>query len=848
MRVPTATYRIQFRNGMTFDRAAALTPYLKRLGISHLYASPIFTATSGSTHGYDVTDFNEIEPEIGGREGFERMVRALKSAGLGLIIDIVPNHMASSLENPWWRDVVENGEKSHYARHFDIDWSRRLTLPFLGDTFEKVLEAGEISVKPDPKTGNPALAYYETFYPLAPETHAEAAKANDKPAIARLHDRQPYRLMSWRDAPSDLSYRRFFEITGLAGVRVEDGKVFDDAHRLILELVHSGAVDGLRVDHVDGLADPKSYLERLRHEAGPDCYITVEKILGEGEQLPSDWPVCGTTGYEFIAALSDALVDGVKLDDLRAAYETVIGRPVDMAAELRNAKLLMVDRNFAGEVSILLKLALRIARTEGHDSSLSEQAVRAALRELLVGFPVYRTYGTRQGLPPEGRQMLEHVLEAVRAGANAPEPAALAFLERILVGDVEQDATGPAFEFRTRFQQLTGPLMAKSIEDTLFFRQHMALALNEVGAEPLPRDFSLDRFHAEMQTRRQRQPDGLSGTSTHDTKRGEDARARLYAITEAPQLWAEAVARWREINASAVKRLDDGPAPEPELEWMLYQALAGVWPPGLDAKDEAGLKALQERFLPYVEKALREAKLRTDWADNRQDYETAVKDYAANLLSLENRAFLDDFSKTIQPFILAGLVNSLTQTIVKLTAPGVPDVYQGSEGLDFSLVDPDNRREPDFAALDKHLSEKQFSESEAFVSDDEAEWLRGNLKQQVTAVLLRLRQEAPSLFRKGDYLPLAVSGNRAGNILAFARTDGDDTLLVIAPRLVFDAFRQGFSAHRADGWAQTEVTLPAGLSGRSYRDIITGRTIAPGASIAIDAIFAPHPFALLVAE
>jgi (1->4)-alpha-D-glucan 1-alpha-D-glucosylmutase len=277
VKIPTATYRIQFRNGMTFDRAAGLVPYLKRLGISHLYASPIFTATSGSTHGYDVTDANEIEPTIGGREGFERMVTALKRAGLGLILDIVPNHMAASLENPWWRDVIENGEKSRYARHFDINWSRRLTLPFLGETFESVLENGEIAVKPDPKTGRPAFAYYDTFYPLAPETWEgrDVLKLTDKTELAELHERQPYRLMSWRDAPRDLSYRRFFEITGLAGVRVEDKAVFDDTHRLILELVHSGVAEGLRVDHVDGLADPKAYLERLRQETGPDCYITV---------------------------------------------------------------------------------------------------------------------------------------------------------------------------------------------------------------------------------------------------------------------------------------------------------------------------------------------------------------------------------------------------------------------------------------------------------------------------------------------------------------------------------------------------------------------------------------------
>ena len=846
MMIPTATYRIQFRNGMTFDRVSGLVPYLKRLGISHLYASPIFTATTGSTHGYDVTDANEIDPAIGGRDGFERMVKALKAEGLGLILDIVPNHMAASLENSWWRDVVENGENSRYARHFDIDWTRRLTLPFLGDTFEKVLEAGEISLKADPKTGKPAFAYYDTFYPLTPASYAgretEVLKVTDRAAIARLHGQQPYRLMSWRDAPRELSYRRFFEITGLAGVRVEDGAVFDDTHRLILELVHDGKVDGLRVDHVDGLADPKGYLDRLRHEAGPDCYITVEKILGEGEQIPADWPVSGTTGYEFIAAVSDALVDGRKLDELRSAYERITGQPVDMEAELRAAKLLMADNNFAGEVSALLNIAMQIQLTENRGSALSEAAVKSALRELLVAFPVYRTYGTQEGIPPEGREMLAKVVAKVRNGQNPPDDA-LAFLERILIGDVEQAAARSASIFRTRFQQLTGPLMAKSVEDTLFFRHHMALALNEVGAEPLPRSFSLDRFHAEMQTRLERQPDALSGTSTHDTKRGEDARARLYAITEAPDLWTDGVDRWRRINGQAVRALDDGPAPEPAVEWMLYQALAGAWPNDLHTEDAAGLKALETRFLGYVEKALREAKLRTNWGDPKETYEKAVLEYTRALLSLGNQAFLTDFTDTLRPFIRAGLVNSVTQTIIKLTAPGVPDIYQGGEGLDLSLVDPDNRREPDFDRLQQRLTEK-----EKLASTEEDEWQSGRLKQHVIATLLRVRQEAPTLFRRGEYLPLGASGKRADNVIAFARADMDDAFILIAPRLVFSALHAGLAPSRSERWAETEIILPERLRHRRYRDVCSGKVVDPKDRIAVNWAFGDHPFALLLAE
>jgi (1->4)-alpha-D-glucan 1-alpha-D-glucosylmutase len=845
--IPTATYRIQFRNGMTFDRAAELVPYIKRLGASHLYASPIFTATSGSTHGYDVTDANEIDPTIGGREGFDRMSKMLKDHGLGLILDIVPNHMAASLENPWWRDVVENGKESRYAHYFDINWDRKLTLPFLGDDLETVVEAGDIVVKADPETGNPAFAYYDTFYPLAPRSYDgrehEILALTDKADILALHEEQPYRLMSWRDAPKDLSYRRFFEITGLVGVRVEDTEVFDDTHRLILDLVRDGTVDGLRVDHVDGLADPKGYLERLRQEAGDDCYITVEKILGEGEHLPAEWPVSGTTGYEFIAGLSDILVDNDGLKQLREGYQTITGQPEDMEGELRKAKLLMADNNFEGEVSTLLRLAMAIQEAKGQGDTAPKEHVKAALRELLVAFPVYRTYGTVDGMPSDSQERLAHIVETVRSGPYAPDDKALSFIAGVLSGEGAASEADQAGEFRVRFQQLTGPLMAKSVEDTLFFRHHAVLALNEVGAEPLPRVHDVARFHAEMKTRLEREPDALSGTSTHDTKRGEDARARLYVLTEAPGLWADAVTRWREMNQASIKTLDDGPAPEPEVEWMLYQALIGVWPTNLRPDDAKGLKALEERLVAYVEKSLREAKVRSNWSAVNEAYEEAVLAYARKLLDPNNEVFLIDFTDVLKPFLRAGLVNSVTQTIVKLTAPGVPDVYQGSEGLDFSLVDPDNRREPDFDALQRLLAEKAV-----LASAQEDEWQSGRLKQHVAAELLHLRRDMPDLFRKGQYLPLEVAGKREKNILAFGRVDGSDVLLVIVPRLVFNALYTGPDDNRQDPWAETEVVLPPELSSLSYKDICTGKVFDPKERLSVNWAFSEHPFALFRAH
>ncbi|EKS6727619.1 malto-oligosyltrehalose synthase [Enterobacter mori] len=798
--IPSATYRIQFRNGMTFDRVVALIPYFRDLGISHLYASPVFTATTDSTHGYDVTDPNEIDPAIGGRDGFNRMAAALRQAGMGLILDIVPNHMSTSLENRWWRDVIEHRKQSRYARYFDIDWSRPLTLPFLGDTFEAELEKGAIRLHRDSVTNKAALVYYDTAYPLNPGTWDE------NKSIAELHEAQSWRLMSWREAPKQLSWRRFFEITGLVGVRVEDEQVFHDTHRLILELVHDGTVDGLRIDHIDGLADPLGYLQRLRQATGPDCYITVEKILAKGEQLPAEWPVSGTTGYEFIASLAEVLVDDASLERLENVHNETLGVTVDRQNALRDAKGLMTDRNFEGEFTTLLNLARDLAQHNGVEIQTDD--IHHALRELLIAFPVYRTYGTAEGLTPSDVTLLSRVVASV----NASEPA-LSLIVRILTADLPERDRDSATLFRTRFQQLTGPLMAKSVEDTLFFRHNLELALNEVGADPTPRAFSLSRFHQEMRIRLARQPDALLGTSTHDTKRGEDARARLYTLTEAPEEWGENLARWRQMNQTHVRFLNDGTAPNAADTWMIYQALAGVWPATLSPDDRDGLQTLEARFLGFIEKALREAKQRTDWIDSNESYENVVMDYVRHLLSPDNTLFLHDFSETLQPFVRAGLMNSLSQTVIKLTAPGVPDIYQGSEALNFSLVDPDNRREPDFAALVQNLSTANST-----VFNDEQGWRDGRVKQYVTATLLRLRPHYPALFRYGDWLPLKVTGEREEHLIAYARVKDDEALIVAVPRLVFTV------TGNEKLWVNTSVAIPEELVGKRYRDVFSGES------------------------
>ncbi|MGN7293888.1 malto-oligosyltrehalose synthase [Rhizobium sp. SAFR-030] len=888
MTIPTSTYRIQFRNGMTFDRAVELVPYIKRMGISHLYASPVFTAAPGSTHGYDVADANAFEPELGGREGFERLSTALKQAGLGLILDIVPNHMAAGLENRWWRSIVEWGSDSRFGHFFDVDWTRRLTLPFLGDDFDAVLASGDVSLIFDRDAGTLALAYFESHYPLNPGTYRAALDGIDLPLadqirqlasraspqaeddfhasmrslasdegadrldaalkeisgnrqrLAALHDAQSWRLMSWRDAPKDLSYRRFFEITGLGGLRVEDEEVFEASHALILELVLSGKVDGLRIDHVDGLADPRAYLTRLRQAVGPDCYLIVEKILAHGEKLPSDWPISGTTGYEFIASLSDVMMHPQALERFSAQYSDLLDAPLDVDAEARDAKAMMADVNFAGEVARLVGIAKAIGEKHNDRSAPNDEALRSAIRALLIAFPVYRTYGNRMGLEPADRQRLTDVMDAVRKGPNPPEETALMFIGRILAADVEQSADGLASEFRMRFQQLTGPLMAKSVEDTLFFRVNPLIALNEVGSEPHPRRFGLDVFHADMQARLTEQPAGLSGSSTHDTKRGEDARARLYALGEARDLWRESFDAWRQMNRAAVVSLNDGPAPEPAVEWLIYQSMVGVWPQEIDTQDAEALKALEERFLGYLEKALREAKLRTNWSDQNAGYEKAVMGYASHLLGAGGAAFRRDFVKRMQPVFDAGALNSLTQTLIKLTAPGIPDIYQGSEGLDLSLVDPDNRRMPAFDTLTSGVEVSADRASVEGIAD-------GRLKQQLISRILPLRQQYADLFLHGDYIPMQATGEKAEHIVAFGRHHDERKLMVVAPRLMLDAMLDGNRMPSPNFWQATGIDLPAQFSGGTYKDVLTGQTVE-SANLQLSKLFAQYPFAVLLSQ
>ncbi|PYB72549.1 malto-oligosyltrehalose synthase [Rhizobium wuzhouense] len=882
MPIPVSTYRLQFRNGMDFERAVDLVPYLKRLGISHLYASPIFAATKGSTHGYDVTDANVIDPVLGGREGLESLSNALKSEGLGLILDIVPNHMAASLENPWWRSVVTWGEASPFARHFDIDWNRKLTLPFLGSSFEQAVMERAFSLVLDGRQGGLALKYFDSLYPLDPATYPAVLSESTDPMAARLadlgrqaksgnaaqfhravldlchggdcegllrdldarardadflvflHSLQPWRLMHFTEAAQGLNYRRFFEIAGLVGLRVEDQSVFDDVHETVLDLVRKDIVQGLRIDHVDGLADPAAYLAKLRAAIGDEVYLVVEKILAPGESLPEDWPVDGTTGYEFIAAQVPVLLDENSFFAVRAAYEQVSGGPSDIPLEMRAAKRQMIRVNFAGEVRALLREA-------GQFTGLDKPVLRNALEEILLSFPRYRTYGRDDGVADGDRALLDDVLRDAGRSLTDEEAQAAHRLVALLKGENAGAADHEdAAILRRRFQQLTGPLMAKSLEDTLFFRHGEFLALNEVGGELELPEGGLEHFHQEMARRAKEQPHGLSASSTHDTKRGEDARARLFAFAEDASAMAERIAGWRQIAQPHVKRLTDGPAPEPEIEWMIFQALVGHWPIDLRAEDREGLADFADRVAAFVEKSLREAKLRSDWNAVDEDYEKAVTGYVRSLL-LDHPDFVADFVDQIQQLIPAGLVNGLTQTVIKLTAPGIPDIYQGSEGIDLSFVDPDNRRLPAFAVL------SAFDPDAPIAFADPQALAAGRVKQAVVGRGLRLRNQHPELFARGDYVPLVAEGEKSRHILAFARVRGDEATITIACRLPLSMLVEADKGSDADFWGETSVALPDTLAVMPWRDALMDRAIPSTPRLLMRDVLKGQTVALLVA-
>ncbi len=863
--IPTATYRLQLTRDFNFDKATEVVPYLKALGITHLYASPFMKARKGSSHGYDVVDHTRLNPELGGETGFERLSAALRQHDLGLILDFVPNHVGVHFaDNPWWLDVLEWGPASPHAVSFDIDWEQLpyrsrggVLLPILGSSYGEALEHGEIELRYDAGQGSFSCWYFEHRLPIAPERYGELLRviANEAGAenseagrrvldlasrykglrhpdrseapgfklelaaipgaadviargisayragpdrsaqtlaLHRLLERQHYKLGHWRLASSDINYRRFFDINTLAGLRVENPATFEAAHRLVRRLITEGKLHGLRLDHIDGLRDPAQYFQRLRrlvrearNATGP-FYIVIEKILGEGEELHSFAGVHGTTGYEWMNAITHVLVDAKGLDALNEIWRQISSTPPRLDPVLREAKRRVLRTLLASEFTVLARLLARIAN--GHYSSrdYSADSLREALELYVMHFPVYRTYLTATGPAAHDRELISQTIERARAEWFAADDGIFDFLRDTITMDLLKPGRPPhsaprVRRFALKLQQFTGPLMAKSLEDTAFYRYHRLLALNEVGGDPSAKGLSVAAFHDKMQLRAREWPHGMTATATHDTKRGEDGRARLAALSEIAGEWTSTVARWKVLNALHLVTRGEMRAPSVTTEYMLYQALLGAWP--LGTADQG----IAERIEAYALKAAREGKEETSWLNPNEPYETGLRTFIARILDPSVSAeFLDSLDAFVRRLALLGALNSMSQLVLKAMLPGVPDFYQGTEFWDLSLVDPDNRRPVDFVERASVLSRLQSPDWQSLTRN----WQNGHLKLALTAHLLRLRTELAALFRDGDYQPLDVRGPHRDHVIAFARRRGSQAAIIAVARL-FAPFSQG---------------------------------------------------------
>ena len=889
--IPTATYRLQLTKEFDFDAAALIAPYLKAIGISHVYASPFTKARAGSTHGYDIVDHTKLNPELGGDAGFERMSAALKKNDLGLILDFVPNHVGVHYaDNPWWLDVLEWGQASPHAVSFDIDWELLpyrarggLLLPIIGSSYGQALENGEIELKYDAREGSFSAWYYEHRLPIAPERYSEMLRVivkeadagdsaagrailtlagkhkglrhpnrteapafkqqlasidgaadviargldayragPDRPAqIQTLHmllERQHYKLGQWRLASSEINYRRFFDVNTLAGLRVEDAGTFEAIHTQVKRLIAEDKLQGLRLDHIDGLRDPSQYFQRLRRlireaqgKAKP-FYVVVEKILGEDEKLVPFAGVHGTTGYEWLNAITQVLVEEKGLEPLGETWRQVSNTSPKFEPLLIEAKRRVLDTLLLSEFTVLTRLLARIANGHYSTRDFSADTLRQAFELYVLHFPVYRTYLTAAGPSALDRQLISETIEKARAEWFGTDEGLFDFLRDALTLDLLKPG-GPAHSkprvrrFAFKVQQFTGPTMAKSLEDTAFYRYHKLLALNEVGGEPAAEAMPVERFHALMVQRASEFPHGMTSTATHDTKRGEDARTRLLALAELPGEWATAVSRWKVLNAPHVITDGEMRSPSAPFEYMLYQALVGAWE--LDARDETFL----ERMQAYALKAAREGKEETSWLNPHTAYEKGLQDFLARILDpAQSKEFIDQIDAFARRMALIGAVNSLSQITLKATIPGMPDFYQGTEFFDTSLVDPDNRRPVDFAERVAVLEKVKAPDWKALTGN----WSNSHVKFAWTRELLKLRSELPAVFTDGDYEPLDVSGPHAGHIIAFARRHQRDAVIVIVGRalaeftdggrLWFDGSKLDATVH-ATGYDVAEVRV-----------------------------------------
>jgi (1->4)-alpha-D-glucan 1-alpha-D-glucosylmutase len=933
-----ATYRLQLNASFGFADAHRIAPYLARLGISHLYASPITMARPGSTHGYDVIDFNRLNPELGEEAEFEALIETLHAHGMGLVLDFVPNHMGVGSDNPWWLDVLEWGRASPYAEFFDIDWEAtargvrdKVLLPVLGDQYGKVLEAGQLKLQFERESGTFHIAYYDNRFPIATRDYpgmlraaanlmsegpaelleiadsfdtlaegggsharwatrrheatslkgelarlatgpaataieAVVAARNGTPgepdsflALHRILEDQAYRLAYWRVASSEINYRRFFDINELAGLRMEVGEVFEATHRLLLRLLAEGKVQGVRLDHIDGLFDPAGYCRRLltrvaevlpRAEGegppaidaktGQPTWLLVEKILARHENLRDDLPAAGTTGYEFINLVNGLFVDPAAETFLTATYRRFLNEPVEFGAMLNAAKRQILRYSLNSELHVLAHEVWRLAQQSWVSRDFTLTGLREALTDLIACFPVYRTYITTHGAQPEDRRDLDWAVSQARKQSNLVDHSVFEFLHAALSTDLagtrgyrRRDVIATAMHF----QQLTGPVMAKSLEDTTFYRYNRLISLNEVGGEPQHFGVSPAAFHHLMSQQQRYRPLGMVTTATHDHKRGEDVRARIDVLSEMPREWRRRVRRWTVLNQFA-RQEPPVEAPSRNDEYLLYQTLVGAWPLEIKSPEDLTGSDFCERIVAYMTKAIREAKLETSWTAQNAEYEAGVEQFVRRVLDPERgRTFLADliaFQAQIAP---AGALNGLAQTLLKLTAPGVPDTYQGTELWDLSLVDPDNRRPVDFELRAEFLD--RVLQDDVDLPALLADWQSGAIKQLVVARTLALRRELPELFTAGSYQSLAVEGEAAERLLAFARIHDGGSAIVVAPRLVLPLM-EGIEIPLvpASAWEGTRILLPDPLAGSPWTNVLTSRepARADGTLLATDVL------------
>jgi (1->4)-alpha-D-glucan 1-alpha-D-glucosylmutase len=818
--VPRATYRLQLHKGFTFAHAAALAPYLSRLGISHAYLSPVLKARRGSMHGYDTVDHTILNPELGTMLEFEAMAAAYKAEGMGIILDIVPNHMGiGGDQNAKWLDVLEWGPRSRYADWFDINWDpseptlkNKVLVPFLGQSFGDALEQGKLEVRRDDKTGDFSVWAEQTHkLPICPDTYhligsmegvGHLNGADGREDLARLIDAQYWRLARFSVATDDINYRRFFIVSDLAAIRVERDDVFEEVHRLVFDLVGRGLVGGLRVDHVDGLYDPKAYLHKLRAMCPRPIYLVVEKILAPHESLRVGWDVEGTTGYEFASVVTRLLTDPAGETKLTKAYETFTGQTSRLQDIERDAKRAIMDFEMAAELDALSNRLRTLAATDAKTADLTRNAIRSGLREVIACLPVYRTYLDGGGLDDEDRRVVAVAVAEAREAVPAIDPAVFDFLNDIMVGELCKKHPGydqkAAVDVARRIQQYSGPVMAKGLEDTALYRYNRLIALSDVGEKPDRFSTSVAAFHDANRQRLRDHPHGMLASSSHDTKRGEDVRARLAALSGYVDGWTGLVEKLSE-------QLREAGAPDIDANdrYYFFQTLFGAWPTNITAKSAATeLDAFHRRLDAAMLKSVREARLRTNWSVPRSDYEEEVSSFIAT--AFQNGEVLKSLEQFERLIGTAGAQNGLIEVVLKLTVPGVPDIYQGAEFWEQSMVDPDNRRSVDFSLRELSIA------TEPVWAELFATWRDGRIKQHVIARLLGLRRRLPAVFDYGSYEPIGMGDH----ICAFERRHGTDRVLVAVRLSPWSP--ESWDGPSLDAWSMVDfVDLMGGeVSGR----------------------------------